>query len=139
MEQILELLEKGQAGRVTAIGVGGVFLALLCVYVFISVMHRSIHFLRLRQRGKSAALEAQPAALGMSAKLPRSESQSAEKTMPKETNDEDLELAASIAVALALEEKKKTRRPDMAEVKITANSWAIAGRLELMRPLKRDD
>ena len=139
MEQILELLEKGQAGRVTAFGVGGVFVALLCVYLFISVMHRSIHFLRLRQRGKSAALEAQPAALGMSTAPPRTESRSEKKTMPKETNDENLQLAASIAVALALEEKKKRRRLDMPTVKTAVNSWAIAGRLDLMGPLKRED
>jgi len=137
MEQILELLEKGQAGRVTAFGVGGVFLALMCVYFFIGVMHRSVHFFRLRRRGRSVTQAAQTIELGISAdsKQPEARELPTENTMPKE----DLELAASVAVALALEEKTQTPRLNMDLVTATANSWRIAGRLELMRPLKRDD
>ncbi|MBW1807306.1 MAG: OadG family protein [Deltaproteobacteria bacterium] len=137
MEQILELLEKGQAGNVTAVGIGGVFLALMCMYFFISVMHRSIHYFRLRRRARSITQAAQTIPLGISAdsKHPEARELPLQKTMPKE----DLELAASVAVALALEEKMQTPRLNMDVVTTTADSWRIAGRLELMRPMKRDD
>ena len=89
----------------------------------------------------SVSMKAQAVPLGMSADHPRPETQelTTEKTMPEENNSEDLELAASIVVALALEEKKQTPRLNMAVVKTTASSWRIAGRLELMKSLKRDD
>ena len=38
MDSALEMLDKGQVGMVTLLGMGGVFMALLFLYVFTSLL-----------------------------------------------------------------------------------------------------
>ena len=50
MGHVLELIEKGQAGYVTAMGMGGVFTALLFLFLFITSLGKVYRFKKLRGR-----------------------------------------------------------------------------------------
>ena len=120
MEHIFELIEKGQAGYVTAMGMGGVFMALLFLFLFIASLGKVYRFKKLRGRSPStpAPNPAQP---------PVEESPSGDET------------AAALAVALAL--SGGSRRTGVSikpgPVEEEPSAWKAAGRLSLMRPFAR--
>ena len=54
MEHVLDLIANGRAGHVAAMGMGGVFMALLFLFLFISSLGKVYRFSKLRGRKKSA-------------------------------------------------------------------------------------
>lgn len=120
MEHVFELIENGQAGYVTAMGMGGVFMALLFLFLFIASLGKVYRFKKLRGRNRSrpAPNPAQP---------PAEESPSGDET------------AAALAVALALFGGSRRTgvsiKPGPAEE--APSPWKVAGRLSLMRPFAR--
>jgi len=132
MSQIWERIAAGQGGYVTVIGIGGVFLALICMYLFIAISHRTIHQMRSRRRKHRPG--------GISPKDPGTPEapapKEAERAMP-ETKEAEAEMVAAIAVACALQEVKNPRPRNQRGLSTTPGSWRMAGRLELMKPLGR--
>lgn len=114
MEHVLELIEKGQAGYVTAMGMGGVFTALIFLFLFIFLLGKAHRFRKVRSRSPSAPV-ARP---------------------PLEPDAE--ETAAAIAVALALSDKSGRMGVSVSPVAEEEPSpWKAAGRLAMMRPFCR--
>ena len=132
MSHIWERIAAGQGGYVTVIGIGGVFLALICMYLFIAISHRTIHQMRSRRR-KHRPREISP-------KNPSAAEapvlKEAERAMP-ENKEAETEMVAAIAVACALQEVKNPRPRSERFVHSSPGSWRMAGRLELMKPLGR--
>ena len=114
MEHVLELIAKGQAGYVTAMGMGGVFTALIFLFLFIFLLGKVHRFRKVRSRSPSA-----PA--------------------PRATQEPDAaETAAAIAVALALSDKSGRSGVSVSPVAEEEPSpWRVAGRLAMMRPFGR--
>jgi sodium pump decarboxylase gamma subunit len=124
MERVLEQIENGQVGYVTVMGMGGVFMALLFLILFITVLGKAYRFKKLRRRNPSPTAHnpAQP---------------------PVEQSPSGGEMAAALAVALALSGKSRRTgvsiKPGPAEEELSP--WKTAGRLSMTRPFaqpKRD-
>ena len=120
MEHVLELIENGRVGYVTAMGMGGVFMALLFLFLFIAALGKVYRFKKLRGRSPSAPRPnpVQP---------PVEESPSGDET------------AAALAVALAL--SGGSRRTGVSikpgPLEEEPSPWKVAGRLSMMRPVAR--
>jgi len=114
MEQVLELIERGRAGYVAAMGMGGVFAALVFLYTFIFILGKAHRFGRVRSRSPSAPPPG-----------------------PTPEPDEG-ETAAVVAVALALSSpSRRTGVSVSAGVEEEPSGWKVAGRLAMMRPFTR--
>jgi Na+-transporting methylmalonyl-CoA/oxaloacetate decarboxylase gamma subunit len=114
MEHALDLIEKGQAGFVTAMGMGGVFTALIFLFLFIVLLGKLYRFKKVRSRKA-----AEPA--------PRPPSE-----------PDNAETVAALAVALALADQGRRSGvsvPPSGEEEPSA--WKMAGRLSMMRPFTR--
>jgi Na+-transporting methylmalonyl-CoA/oxaloacetate decarboxylase gamma subunit len=120
MEHVLELIEKGRAGYVAAMGMGGVFAALIFLFLFIFSLGKIYRFSRLRGRKKTPPAAAPPA------------------DPPGEESSGD-QVAAALAVALAL--SGQSRRTGVSIPPGPAGDepspWRTAGRLTIMQPLVR--
>ena len=115
MEHVLELIEKGRAGYVTAMGMGGVFTALIFLFLFIVSLGKLHRFKKLR--GRKAA---EPA------------------SSPPPAEPDKAETVAALAVALALADRggrPGVSVPPAAEDE--PSPWKVAGRLSMMRPFSR--
>ena len=119
MEFSWELVEKGRAGVVTLIGMGGVFTALVFLYIFTSVLGR---IGRRRRRAATAGAAGHDS-------LPADEDGS-----PSVPSDGEA-LAAAVAVSLALGERAHTHGRVVAPVPAESgvNPWKLAGRRALMQ------
>jgi len=114
MEHVLELIGKGQAGYVTAMGMGGVFAALIFLFLFIFLLGKAHRFGKVRSRSPAAPAQKPP-----------------EEPSGAET-------AAAIAVALALSDKSGRTGVSVTPVAEEEPSpWKVAGRLAMMRPFYR--
>ena len=124
MDSAIEMLEKGQVGVVTLLGMGGVFLALLFLYAFTS-------FLGHHRKRKSTG----PKEIPGTGTHPGRENSSPQPSQ-KSTGDE---LAAAIAVAIALDRKSSRKIPVPAPRSASRqeSTWRAAGRLALMKPLSQ--
>ena len=117
MEHILELIEKGQAGFVTAMGMGGVFTALIFLFLFITLLGKVFRFKKLRSQKHSTPDSKPPA----SADQPDGATQ-----------------VAAVAVALAMGGGSRRTGVSVSPLEEGDPSpWKIAGRLSMMRPLSR--
>ncbi len=120
MEHVFELIENGRVGYVTAMGMGGVFMALLFLFLFITLLGKVYRFKKLRGRSPCAPKSnpVQP---------PIEESPSGDET------------AAALAVALAL--SGGSRRTGVSikpgPLEEVPSPWKVAGRLSMMRPVAR--
>jgi len=120
MEHVLELIENGRAGYVTVMGMGGVFMALLFLFLFIASLGKFYRFKKLRGRGRSRPTPnpSQP---------------------PVEESPSGGETAAALAVALAL--SGGSRRTGVSikpgPLEEEPSPWKVAGRLSMMRPFAR--
>jgi Na+-transporting methylmalonyl-CoA/oxaloacetate decarboxylase gamma subunit len=119
MEHVLELIGEGRAGYVTAMGMGGVFLALLALFLFIAALGKAYRFGKLRGRGKEAPARG-------------------DVLSPAEREHPGGELAAVLAVAVALSGRGRQTGvsipPGGGE---EPSPWKTAGRLSMMRPFVR--
>ncbi|HUU03268.1 MAG TPA: OadG family protein [Myxococcota bacterium] len=127
MEHWLDLIAAGKAGYVTAFGMGGVFFALLCLYLFTLAMGTIIKIWRFRARHDEHA--SRPAA-------------SVASVQAAEANGEGEKIAAAVAVACVLQHRKRTAAvytPDTGAGTHAGSSsaWRAAGRLDLMLPPTR--
>jgi sodium pump decarboxylase gamma subunit len=118
MQDGLDMVAQGNAGIITLLGMGGVFIALVCLYLFTTLLGKTSKAARTRR--KSAASKPPPASAGAS--------------LPAEAAPGGDELAAAVAVAMALQAGR--RRPALAlrTAPGGGSSWKMAGRLTLMRP-----
>ena len=120
MERVFELIENGRVGYVTAMGMGGVFMALLLLFLFIASLGKVYQYKKLRGRKKSATPS------GPLLK-PAGELRSGE------------EIAAALAVSLALAGGGRrtgvSKKSGPAEEE--SSPWKVAGRLSMMRPFAR--
>lgn len=117
MEHVLDLIEQGQAGYVTAMGMGGVFTALLFLFLFIGSLGKVYRFKKLRTRKPGTPASNPP---------------------PAADEPVGAEQAAAVAVALAL--GGGSRRSGVSvplEGEDEPSPWKTAGRLALMRPFVR--
>jgi sodium pump decarboxylase gamma subunit len=119
MEHILELIENGQAGYVTAMGMGGVFTALLFLFLFISSLGKVYRFKKLRSRKKNAP-------------RPRP------TQPPRKVQPSGEEIVAAVAVACAMAGRgRRTGVSIPPGGEEEPSPWKTAGRLALMRPFVR--
>jgi len=120
MEHVFELIENGRVGFVTAMGMGGVFMALLFLFLFITSLGKVYHYKKLRGRKKNISPFRPPL-------KPEGELRSGE------------EIAAALAVALALDPGGRRTgvsiKPGPAEEE--PSPWKVAGRLSMMRSFVR--
>jgi Na+-transporting methylmalonyl-CoA/oxaloacetate decarboxylase gamma subunit len=117
MEHVLELIEKGRAGYVTAMGMGGVFTALIFLFLFIASLGKVYRFRKLRGRKPSAPDSKPPA----SADRP-----------------DDAKQVAAVAVALALGSGGRRTGVSVSPLgEEEPSPWKVAGRLSMMRPFAR--
>jgi Na+-transporting methylmalonyl-CoA/oxaloacetate decarboxylase gamma subunit len=122
MEEYLELIRNGNAGFVTALGMGGVFMALFFMYAYVSLL-RKISNKKSKPKTQSTPL------------IPKNEvTSTAGEKMPNDNNN-DRYLAAAIAVAYALEVEKHSILPVTVESNTNVSPWKMAGRLKLMKSL----
>ncbi len=127
MEHWLDLIAAGKAGYVTAFGMGGVFFALLCLYLFTLAMGTVVKIWRFRPRRDEHA--SRPAA-------------SAASVQAAVANDEGEKIAAAVAVAYALQRGKRTAAGYAPDTGVgtragSGSAWRAAGRLDLMLPPTR--
>jgi Na+-transporting methylmalonyl-CoA/oxaloacetate decarboxylase gamma subunit len=114
MEHVLELIEKGQAGYVTAMGMGGVFTALLFLFIFIAALGKVHRFKRLRGRKPSPPASRPPPETDKTGKV------------------------AALAVALALVDQSSPTSVSLPTgEEYESSPWKVAGRLTMMRPFVR--
>lgn len=114
MENVLDLIEQGRAGYVTAMGMGGVFTALLFLFLFIGLLGKFYRFKRLRGRKAADPVSRPP---------------------PEPDNAETV---AALAVALALSDQgRRTGVSVSAGGEDEPSPWKVAGRLSMMRPFVR--
>lgn len=117
MEFSWELVEKGHAGVITLVGMGGVFTALIFLYIFTSLLGR------IGRRRRSVVTDPQ--------ETPQQD------PPPAGRADDGESLAAAVAVSLAL--SGRSRAPQHAGARAAGgednNPWRLAGRRALMRPL----
>lgn len=120
MEHVLELIENGRAGYVAAMGMGGVFAALLFMFLFIFSLGKAYRFGKLRNRKKSSP--------------PAGPSQA-----PGQEKSSGGELAAALAVALAVSGRARRTGASLRTGPATEelSPWRTAGRLAMMRPFVR--
>jgi Na+-transporting methylmalonyl-CoA/oxaloacetate decarboxylase gamma subunit len=112
MEHVLDLIEKGQAGYVTAMGMGGVFTALIFLFLFIMALGKLYSFKKVR---------------GRKASVPP----------PQSSDDPDeTERVAAVAVALALGGGSRRTGASVSPEE-EPSQWKVAGRLSMMRPFTR--
>lgn len=116
MEHVLELIEKGRAGYVTAMGMSGVFAALIFLFLFIMALGKVFRFKKLRGR-KLSAPESNPP--------------------PSAEAPDETEQAAAVAVALALGRGDRTGVSVPPGRDEEPSPWKVAGRLSMMRPFTR--
>jgi len=114
MEQVFQLIENGRAGYVAAMGMGGVFAALIFLFLFIFILGKAHRFKKVRSRSLSApALKPEPE--------------------PDAANT-----AAAVAVALVLSDQSRRTGVSVSPVAEEEPSpWKVAGRLAMMRPFFR--
>jgi Na+-transporting methylmalonyl-CoA/oxaloacetate decarboxylase gamma subunit len=124
MDSALDMLEKGQVGVVTLLGMGGVFMALLFLYVFTSLLGN-----RYRRRKSARAAEVSNPLSGQE-----------KPSSPPGQEFKGDELAAAVAVAIALGRKNRKRVPVPApgDLARQESTWRAAGRLALMKPLSQN-
>lgn len=118
MEFSWELVEKGRAGVVTLIGMGGVFTALIFLYIFTSVLGRIGR--RRKRAGTAGAAGHESLPAGGDGAPPGPQDGEA--------------LAAAVAVSLALGERAHTPGRVIAPLPAESgvNPWKLAGRRALM-------
>jgi Na+-transporting methylmalonyl-CoA/oxaloacetate decarboxylase gamma subunit len=112
MEHVLELIEKGRAGYVTAMGMGGVFAALIFLFLFILSLGKLYSFRKVR---------------GRKASVP---------PPPSSDNPDETEHVAAVAVALALGSGVRRTGASVSPEE-EPSQWRVAGRLSMMRPFTR--
>jgi Na+-transporting methylmalonyl-CoA/oxaloacetate decarboxylase gamma subunit len=129
MEHWIEQISAGRAGFVTAYGMGGVFFALVCLYLFTLAMGTMIKIWRFRARHDERASRPQVSA-----------GEARERVTA--ADEEGGKIAAAIAVAYALQLEKSRAALCVGNVNTaagtgTVSAWRAAGRLELMSPPTR--
>jgi len=115
MEQVLELIERGRAGYVAAMGMGGVFAALVFLYTFIFALGKVSRFGKVRSRSPAAPPPGPP---------------------PPEPDN--AQIAAAVAVALALSGPGRRKGVSVsAGGEEEPSAWKAAGRMAMMQPFVR--
>ncbi len=117
MEFDWSLITKGNAGWITVIGMGGVFVALLLMYAFISILRT---FGRRRVSAAYAVTHA-----------------GKPTTTDHNDNSDQEKLAAAIAVAYVLHNQQGLPIINLVSTQQKQNPWRLAGRQELMASLSR--
>jgi len=116
MDNIGEILEQGRVGITTIMGMGGVFLALLCLYGFTTALGKLFS-------PKPSKVQAPPA------KAPE----------PKEPREEsgNEAVAAAVAVAIAIQADSQRVLPLSVQGAGSISPWKISGRRTMMRSPNR--
>ena len=112
MEHALDLIEKGQAGYVTAMGMGGVFTALIFLFLFIMLLGKLYSFRKVRSRKASVP------------------------PPPSSDSPDEAEQVAAVAVALAMGSGGRRTGASVSPEE-EPSQWRVAGRLSMMRPFVR--
>jgi Na+-transporting methylmalonyl-CoA/oxaloacetate decarboxylase gamma subunit len=120
MERVLELIENGRAGYVAAMGMGGVFTALIFRFLFIILLGKIYRFSRLRGRKKNAPASSPPPPAG-----------------GEEPAGEEIAAALAAALALAGQSRRTGVSLPSGPASDEPSPWKTAGRLSMMRPFVR--
>lgn len=126
MEHVLDKIANGHPGYVTAYGMGGVFFALVCLYLFTLAMSAITKSRRPRHRHDERVSRARTIANPAPAAV-------------EKPDDEGAAIAAAIAVAYAMQTGgRRLVAPagvvGRAVAQDRASAWRAAGRLDLMSP-----
>ena len=126
MEHVLEQIANGHPGYVTAYGMGGVFFALVCLYLFTLAMSAVIKSRRPHHRHDEHVSRTRTVANPAPAAAAK-------------PDDEGAAIAAAIAVAYAMQTGgRRVTAPaavfSQAVAQGRSSAWSAAGRLDLMSP-----
>jgi sodium pump decarboxylase gamma subunit len=118
MDQAYELLEQGRVGMTTIMGMGGVFLALLCLYGFTTALRTLLSRNPSKPKEKPAATRASTAP--------------ADSKEAGSAGNEKLAAAMAVAIAIQADSQRVLPLAVAADGPLGVSPWKIVGRRALM-------
>ena len=118
MEKALALIEAGQIGTVTLFGMGGVFIALILLYLFTTLLGKSNRNTNVKNPEPTKPLQPELSAV-------------------EQEESSDTELAAAVAVACFLAQEKSRTHLQHPGFRKLGESWRMVGRLEQLQAFEK--